>query len=96
MHLRPKSPSMRRKGSISAPASSIDVSGLWINESADAGALQIQLNSYQLRDDFAQKGGVLQGQTITMSSVLGSAIGDVSGAYSTQPMTPVQWHTGGG
>ena len=29
------------------PASSIDVSGLWINESADAGALQIQLNSYQ-------------------------------------------------
>jgi filamentous hemagglutinin family protein len=74
----------------------IDVSGLWVDEPASAGVLSVQMNSVNLRDNYAQKGGVLQGQYIEMSQIAGSAIGDVSGAFATEGLTAAQRHTAGG
>ena len=74
----------------------IDVSGLWIDKSADSGLLQVQMNTYNLRDDYAQKGGVLQGQTIKINALSGSSIGDVSSAYSSDSLTAAERHTAGG
>jgi filamentous hemagglutinin family protein len=74
----------------------IDVSGLWLSEPASAGLLSVQMNSVQLADNFIQKGGVLQGAYINMSQVSGSAIGDVSGAFTAEGLTAMQAHTAGG
>ena len=79
-----------------APGSQVDVSGLWVYENASAGLLQVQLNTANLRDYYLQKGGVLQGQTINISTLSGSAIGDVSGDLATEGTTAVQRHTAGG
>jgi filamentous hemagglutinin family protein len=79
-----------------APGSLIDVSGLWVYESADAMVFQVQMNSLNLRDYYLQQGGILQGQTITLSGLAGSALGDVSGAFLTQNTTAAQRHTAGG
>ena len=79
-----------------ALGSLIDVSGLWLDEPAEAGLLQVQLNTVNLRDNFSQKEGVLQGATIAMSQLAGSAIGDVSGAFTTQGTTAAERHTAGG
>ncbi|NWF55450.1 MAG: filamentous hemagglutinin N-terminal domain-containing protein, partial [Syntrophaceae bacterium] len=75
--------------------SRIDVSGLWIAMPGNAGLLSVQMNSVNLKDDFMQKGGVLQGKTIHFSSASGSSIGDVSGAYTTEGLTALERHTGG-
>jgi filamentous hemagglutinin family protein len=103
---------IEHRGQISAPSglvtmnavdriylesgSSIDVSGLWVYRTGNEGLLEVQMNSSNLRDEFMQKGGVLQGQTITMSSLYGSSIGDVSGAFSSEALTAVERHTEGG
>jgi filamentous hemagglutinin family protein len=78
------------------PTSVIDVSGLWLNEPASAGLISLQMNSVNLRDNYSQKGGVLQGATIDISQVSGSSIGDVSGAFATQSLTAEERHTAGG
>jgi filamentous hemagglutinin family protein len=74
----------------------IDVSGLLLQEPASAGLYQVQMNTVNLRDNFSQKGGVLQSATITIDQLSGSSIGDVSGAYATQSLTAQEWHTTGG
>jgi filamentous hemagglutinin family protein len=79
-----------------APGSLIDVSGLSISESAGSGQITIQMNTYNLRDDYVQKGGILQGQTIEISAFQGSLIGDVSSGYTPQALTAVERHTAGG
>ncbi len=79
-----------------ASGSLIDVSGLWLDEPADAGLVQVQMNTANLRDNYSQKGGVLQGQTIKINQVAGSAIGDVSGVFTTQATTAAERHTAGG
>jgi hypothetical protein len=79
-----------------APGSLIDVSGLWLDEPADAGLVQVQMNTANLRDNYSQKGGVLQGQTIKINQVAGSAIGDIAGVFTTQATTAAERHTAGG
>ena len=76
--------------------SKIDVSGLWIDKPASANFLEVQMNTSNLRDEFIQKGGVLQGQTVTFTRTGGSNIGDVSGAFSNEGLTAFERHTTGG
>jgi len=77
-------------------ASAIDVSGLWVDEPADAAIVTQQLNSVNLRDNYAQKEGTLQGETITVNPLTGSAIGDISGNYGVQELTAREKSTTGG
>ena len=72
------------------------MSGLWLDEPASAGLLSVQMNTANLRDNYTQKGGVLQGATIDMSQLAGSTIGDVSGVFTTQALTAAERHTAGG
>jgi hypothetical protein len=60
-----------------------------------ASALSINLTSVVLRDDYGQKGGVLQGTTITTSPEAGSAIGDLSSLILTQDRTAIERSIGG-
>ncbi|MEZ4601759.1 MAG: filamentous hemagglutinin family protein [Syntrophotaleaceae bacterium] len=79
-----------------AEDSIIDVSGLWVTKGAESLVLETTLNSLELRDYFAQKGGILQGQTIRFLATEGSAIGDVSGVLNTQEQTAAELATTGG
>jgi hypothetical protein len=79
-----------------ASGSLIDVSGLWLEEPAGAGLYQVQMNTMNLRDNYSQKGGVIQGATISINQLTGSEIGDVSGVYTTQSLTAEERHTAGG
>jgi len=79
-----------------ADGSTIDVSGLWVSKGAEPLVLETTLNSLELRDYFAQKGGKLQGRTIRFLATEGSAIGDVSGALNTQEQTAAELATTGG
>ncbi len=76
------------------PGSSVDVSGLWLNEPISNDLLSLQLNSVQLQDSYQQKGGVLQGQTVTIWAVAAfeamtgnTAIANFSGALSARQRT---------
>jgi filamentous hemagglutinin family protein len=79
-----------------APGSLIDVSGLWVYESADALTLKVQMNSSNLTNYYVQQGGFLQGQNVTISIAAGSTLGDVSNAISAIDTTAAQRHTTGG
>lgn len=61
--------------------SSISVAGLWLDRVASANLMEAQLNTVELRDEFSQKGGILQGKTIKVDLLTGSTIGDLSGHY---------------
>lgn len=74
----------------------IDVSGLQIDEPASANTTQLQLNSVQLADYPDQKGGILQGATITVNNLTGSTIGNISGALTSQQETAQQRSLRGG
>ena len=77
-------------------SATIDVSGLWIDEPASANTTQIQLNSVELADYPDQKGGVLQGATITVNNLTGSTIGNISGSLAAQQETAQQRSLAGG
>jgi filamentous hemagglutinin family protein len=74
----------------------IDVSGTWVDKTADVNLKEAQLNSVQLRDDYGQKDGLLKALKITFDSLYGSAIGDVSGSLTTQDVTAREQSTKGG
>lgn len=76
--------------------SSIDVSGLWVDEAASADLVTAQLNSVQLADNYNQKNGILLGATITTTRQAGSSIGDISGSYTSQDMSAQERSTAGG
>ncbi len=76
--------------------STVDVSGLWIDKPASANTTQIQLNSVELRDFPEQKNGILHGATITVSNLLGSSIGDISGSLLSQQETAQERSLQGG
>ena len=76
--------------------SSIDVSGVWIDEPASANTTQIQLNSEELRDYPDQKNGILKGSYITVNNLLGSSIGDISQYLGTQQETAMERSLKGG
>lgn len=70
----------------------IDVSGYWSNESSTATLLDAMLDSTALRDDYAQKGGVLPGQTVTTSTMAGTTLGNISANITGLAMTA--WEKG--
>lgn len=100
------------KGSIVAPSgnvtisgdgrvyldatSLIDVSGSWVVLPAEAAVASVQLNSVELKDDYAQKDSLLKGQTIYFNLVEGPSIGDVSGTLTTTSKTALERSTAGG
>ncbi|BBO92852.1 filamentous haemagglutinin family protein [Desulfosarcina ovata] len=100
------------KGSIVAPSGDIvlsgdervyldsnalvDVSGSWVVLPAEEAVASVQLNSVELKDDYAQKDSILQGQTIYFNLVEGSSIGDVSGTLTTDEKTALERSTAGG
>lgn len=73
--------------------SSVDVSG--VNAVLPFPYLTLKLNSVELRDAYGQKGGVLQGATITTTAELGAAIGDISQFILTQERTALERSSGG-
>ncbi|BBO85843.1 hypothetical protein DSCO28_64090 [Desulfosarcina ovata subsp. sediminis] len=74
----------------------IDVSGSWVVLPAEEAVASVQLNSVELKDDYAQKDSILQGQTIYFNLVEGSSIGDVSGTLTTDEKTALERSTEGG
>ncbi len=76
--------------------SSINVGGAWSNEAVTANILQAQLNSVELADAYLQKGGLLQGQTITVNMLTGSSIGNISGEITTRELTALEKSIAGG
>jgi filamentous hemagglutinin family protein len=76
--------------------SSINTGGAWSSESAEANALEVQLNSVELRDAYGQKGGLLQGNTISANILSGSAIGDISSIILSQQKTALEKSIKGG
>ena len=79
-----------------AAGSSIDVSGLWSDETAAALAMQVQLNSVELANAYGQKGGILQGQTITVNLLTGCSIGNIASDILAQQQTAQQQAINGG
>jgi len=76
--------------------SQIDVSGLWVDQSAEDLVFEATLNSLELRDYFAQKGGLLQGETIRFLATAGSSIGDVSGTLNSRELSAAEQNLSGG
>ncbi len=76
--------------------SSIDVSGSWLDESASANVIKVQMNSDVLRDEPVQKKGILLGQYVYVNPLLGSSIGNISGALTAQNETALQQSVKGG
>jgi filamentous hemagglutinin family protein len=78
---------------------------LYRDEDAQAGSvkeaelpasyLSFKLNSVELRDNYAQKDGVLQGKTITTTYEAGSSIGDINQAVLTRQRTALERSIGG-
>jgi len=73
-----------------------DVSGVWVDEQADAILIHPQLNTQNLRDYFGQKTGILLGQNVWVNALLGSTIGDISGYYGSAQLTAGEQSTQGG
>lgn len=76
--------------------SRIDVGGVWVDKLAAENVASAQLTSEVLRDVYGQKDGSLKGATIRFDPLTGSAIGDVSGALSSQELSARERSTAGG
>ena len=76
--------------------SAIDVSGVWVDEPAGANIVTAQLNSVELNNDYGQKNGVLQGQTVSVNPVDGTTIGNIDGSYTSRELTAQERSTTGG
>ncbi|MBN1906196.1 MAG: filamentous hemagglutinin family protein [Deltaproteobacteria bacterium] len=76
----------------------IDAGGLWVQKPVSEKLIDVQLNSVELRDDYGQKGegGVLKGDTVTISSLQGSSIGNVSSHFSQDERTASEMAVKGG
>ncbi|MEW6219720.1 MAG: filamentous hemagglutinin N-terminal domain-containing protein, partial [Thermodesulfobacteriota bacterium] len=74
----------------------VDVAGLWINRPATEAIITAKLNREELRDDYGQKGGTLHGQTIRVSRLEGSAIGNLEAHLQEQEETATQRAVKGG
>ncbi|ABQ26787.1 filamentous haemagglutinin family protein [Geotalea uraniireducens] len=76
--------------------STTSVSGLWNDMDAKDRQLSVQFSSVVLKDEQQQKYGPLKGKTITIDTLTGSAIGDISGALYGLDRTARQRSTAGG
>lgn len=74
----------------------IDVGGAWIDERGDANIIEAALNSNEMKDEYGQKDGPLKGEIITLNSLFGSSIGDLSGALTSEELTALERATDGG
>jgi filamentous hemagglutinin len=84
------------KGVLLGEGSSISVAGLWLDRSVSDNLMEAQLNSVELRDEYAQKDGVLKGKTIKVDVLSGSNIGNLDGHYLGIDSGAQQRSTGGG
>jgi filamentous hemagglutinin len=103
---------IHHRGTIAAPAatvtitardlvrlhagSTIDVSGLWTERSAEANELEVQLNSSELADFFAVREGALYGETIYVNALKGCDIAYIDGYLATRALTAAEQFTTGG
>ncbi|MFH0725679.1 MAG: filamentous hemagglutinin family protein [Pseudomonadota bacterium] len=76
--------------------SRLDVSGEWVDRSSDSVDIDAPLNSVELKNDFSQKGGELEGETITVLPQEGSTIGDLSAHLNGEYVTAREMATAGG
>jgi filamentous hemagglutinin family protein len=74
----------------------IDAGGLWVEKPVSEKLIDVQLNSVELRDDYGQKDGALKGDTVTILSLLGSSIGNVSSHFSQDERTASEMAVKGG
>jgi len=74
----------------------IDVSGNWVIKDASDSVVSLELNSVELKNDQGQQDGSLEGETVVVSRLLGTAIGDVSGLLGSDEMTSLENSTTGG
>lgn len=74
----------------------IDVSGNRLTKSFEDNQVTVQLNSNELRDDLAQRNGILRGNTVVTHELFGSSIGDLSSALGTEQLTALEQSTEGG
>ncbi|MFH2067511.1 MAG: filamentous hemagglutinin family protein [Pseudomonadota bacterium] len=76
--------------------SRVDVGGSIVGNSVEDGVIEAQLNSVEMKDDFGQKGGILQGEYISFTTQEGSSIGDVSAHLNSEEKTAGEFSTQGG
>ncbi|MDY6905458.1 MAG: filamentous hemagglutinin family protein [Thermodesulfobacteriota bacterium] len=74
----------------------IDVSGEWVTLSAEDAVYSLQLNSVELKNDYNQKDGTLQGEEINIIGYVGTDIGDLSSALTSQYLSAQGMNTTGG
>ena len=74
----------------------VDVSGVWTARSAEDNTLDADFNSVELRDDFLQQGGVLQGANVTFDAQRGTNVADISGSLNSQELTLLEASSQGG
>ncbi|MCM2286022.1 MAG: filamentous hemagglutinin family protein [Desulfobacula sp.] len=79
-----------------APGSSIDVSGSWAEKTAADMVLSAQMNSLELRDEFLQKNGILQGKTIYFLLNEGISIGNISSHLDSRTLSALEHSSSGG
>ncbi|MFZ5572210.1 MAG: filamentous hemagglutinin family protein [Thermodesulfobacteriota bacterium] len=70
--------------------STIDVGASVVALDAGANILKAQLNSVEMRDDYGQKGGILQGETIYFDAHAGSAVGNMSQHLASEEKTALE------
>lgn len=76
--------------------SRLDVSGEWVATSVGDTIIQAQLNSVEMKNDEAQRDGVLQGETVEVLPDEGSTIGDLTAHLSGEFATAREMATSGG
>ena len=79
-----------------APGASINVSGSWAEKTAADMVLSAQMNSLELRDEFLQKNGILQGEAIYFLLNEGISIGNISSHLDSRTLSAKEHSSSGG
>ena len=74
----------------------IDVSGQWVTLPAEDAVYSLQLNAVELKNDYYQKNGALQGEAVNIIGYAGSDIGDLSSVLNSQFQSAQGMNTTGG
>ncbi|MFH2090808.1 MAG: filamentous hemagglutinin N-terminal domain-containing protein, partial [Pseudomonadota bacterium] len=75
---------------------SIDVSGSWVDKTAQDRVMSAQENTIELRDEFLQKNGILKGTTIYFLLNEGISIGNISEHLNSRSLSAAEMSTKGG
>lgn len=76
--------------------SSIDVSGLWVDQTVEDRILRVQLNSDALKDAYALKYGPLFGEWVRVDLLNGMPAADISAYIDNRPRSAAELLTEGG